>query len=226
MSAAGGKLQRTPGGADGSASNWAVKGIELRKEVGVSVSGKRIAILVEALYEELELWYPRLRLIEAGADVVVVGTNEHAEYRGMRGHPIMADVGLHSAVKRCFDALLIPGGYAPDHMRCHPGMKDLVARAYATGAIIAAIDQGPRMLASRPETIRGRTVTGSAAIEDDLRNAGANYVHEEVVVDGPIITSRGSADLPVFMRAVIDALETEQAVLGHAPAGTIAEAVA
>ncbi len=166
--------------------------------------GKRVALLVENIYEDLEFWYPYYRLKEAGAEVVVVGSGAET-YQSKHGYPAKADTSADKVSAAEFDAVVIPGGYAPDHMRRHPAMVKLVREAVEQGKVVAAICHAGWMLASAG-VLRGRTVTGFFSIKDDLINAGANYVDKEVVRDGNIITSRFPADLPAFMREIIAAL--------------------
>ncbi len=166
--------------------------------------GKRVAILVENLYEDLEFWYPYYRLKEAGAEVVVVGSGAQT-YESKHGYQARADTSADKVSAAEFDGVIIPGGYAPDHMRRHPATVKLVREAVEQGKVVAAICHAGWMLASAG-VLRGRTVTGFFSIKDDLINAGANYVDKEVVRDGNIITSRFPADLPAFMRETIAAL--------------------
>jgi protease I len=168
------------------------------------LSSRKIALLVENLYQDQELWYPYYRLKEEGAEVVVVGPKKGI-YTSKYGYPAEADVAADEINPEEFDAVIIPGGYAPDHMRRHETMVNLVKGAAEQGKVVAAICHAGWMLASA-DVIRGKTVTGFFAIKDDLINAGGQYVDEEVVVDGNIITSRKPDDLPVFCRAIIDAL--------------------
>jgi protease I len=169
------------------------------------IDGKRVAILAEQLYEDQELWYPLYRLREAGADVFVVGTGTADEYKSKHGYPVKVDAEADTVTADQFDAIIIPGGYAPDHMRRSPAMVRLVREAHDRGRIVAAICHAGWMLVSAG-VIRGRTVTGFKSIKDDLINAGADYVDREVVRDGNLITSRFPADLPAFMREIVGAL--------------------
>lgn len=172
------------------------------------LQGKRIAILVEDQYQELEFWYPLLRFREAGADVVVVGSGAARVHTSKYGYPAEVDKAANEVSADQFDAVVIPGGYAPDLMRRHPAMVDLVREAAAQGKIVAAICHAGWMLASA-EVIKGKTVTGFFAIKDDLVHAGANYVDTQVAVDGNLITSRKPEDLPAFCRTIIVALGGE-----------------
>jgi len=171
----------------------------------MNLTGKRVFILVETTYNDLEFWYPYYRLREEGAEVIVVGPVGGVVYHGKAGLPVKTDVGMADVSAVDCDGLIIPGGYAPDHMRRHPEMVKLVKECVESGKIVAAICHAGWMLASA-EVLKGRTVTSFFAIKDDLVHAGAVYVDREVVVDGNIITSRKPDDLPVFMRTIIGAM--------------------
>ena len=171
----------------------------------MDLAGKTIFILVETIYNDLEFWYPFYRLKEAGAVVTVVGPLGGAIYTGKAGLPVKADVGMADVTSADCHGLIIPGGYAPDHMRRHPEMVRLVRECVTSGKVVAAICHAGWMLASA-DVVRGRTVTSFFAIRDDMVHAGANYVDREVVVDGNLITSRKPDDLPAFMKAIISAL--------------------
>jgi len=172
----------------------------------MSLEGKHIAVLVEDSYQELEFWYPLLRFLEAGAEVLVVGSQMGATYTSKYGYPATADVSAADISAADFDAVVIPGGYAPDRMRRHPAMVSLVREMGNAGKVVAAICHGGWMLCSA-DIVRGRQATGFFSIKDDLVNAGARYVDAEVVRDGNLVTSRVPEDLPAFCREVIAALE-------------------
>jgi protease I len=171
----------------------------------MNVSNKYIAVLVENLYQELEVWYPVLRFREAGATVTIVGAAKGKIYKSKLGYPITADCSASEINVSKLDALIIPGGYAPDIMRTHPEMVVLTRQAHEEGKIVAAICHGGWMLASA-DIVSDKNVTCYRAIKDDLVNAGANYHDEAVVCDGKIITSRKPEDLPVFCKAILNAL--------------------
>jgi len=169
------------------------------------LEGVRVAVLVEDLYENLELWYPVLRLREEGAEVFIVGPKAGETYKSKEGYPAKADKSAEEIRADEIDAVIVPGGYAPDRMRRHEAMVRLVKEAAQKGKIVAAICHGGWMLAEA-DIVRGRTVTSFFAIKTDLINAGANWVDKEVVRDGNIVTSRVPSDLPAFMRTIIEAL--------------------
>lgn len=162
------------------------------------MKGKKIAILIEELYQELEVWYPLYRLREAGATVVTVGTGK-PEYKSKLGYPCKADADVRELNGADFDAVVIPGGFAPDFMRRHDAVPKFVADAHRAGAVIAAICHGVWICASA-DILRGKRATCFFAIRDDVKNAGAEYVDVEVCVDGNLVTSRMPDDLPAFMR--------------------------
>ena len=137
------------------------------------VKGKRVAVLVEKFYEDLEFWYPVLRLREAGCDVKIVGPKAGETYASKHGYPAKADTTASEVKARDFDAIVIPGGYSPDHMRRHKAMVDLVTQAARQGKVLAAICHGPWMLCSA-KCLKGRKVTGFFAIRDDVENAGVS----------------------------------------------------
>jgi protease I len=172
----------------------------------MELKGKKVIVLVEQMYNDLEFWYPYYRLKEAGAEVVVVGSGSAEEYRGKDGLPCRPDSTADNISAADFDGIVIPGGYAPDHMRRHPSMVKLVKDLFEAGKVVAAICHAGWMLASA-EIVRGRTVTSFFAIKDDLVHAGANWVDREVAVDGNLITSRTPDDLPAFMQEVIAGLK-------------------
>ena len=170
----------------------------------MSLEGKRVAILVEDLYQDQEVWYPYFRLKEAGIDVLIVGTNKK-EYKSKHGYPITANVTIDQISASQFDAVVIPGGYAPDILRRFPGVIQFVRAMHQDGKLIAAICHAGWVLCSA-DVLRGKTVTCFFAIKDDLINAGATYVDREVVRDGQLITARKPEDLPAFLRTLLDAL--------------------
>jgi len=166
---------------------------------------RRIAVLAEDQYEDLELWYPLIRMREAGAQVVVVGMPGVSQYKGKHGLPVTVDVTADRVTADSFDAVIIPGGYAPDKMRRHAAMLDLVRGIYERDGVVAAICHAGWVPISAGIVV-GKRMTSVSAIRDDLVNAGVDWVDEEVVQDGNLISSRGPDDLPAFCRAILAAL--------------------
>lgn len=171
----------------------------------MEVVNKKIAILAEENYEDLELWYPLLRMREAGAEVSVIGMTGAETYQSKHGYPIRVTVAASAALEVDFDAVIIPGGYAPDRMRRHPPMLDLVRRVFERDGIVAMICHAGWVPISAG-IVKGRKVTSTPAIKDDLINAGAQWIDLEAVRDGNLISSRGPDDLPAFCQAIIAAL--------------------
>ncbi|MBF7083585.1 type 1 glutamine amidotransferase [Desulfallas sp. Bu1-1] len=164
---------------------------------------KQVAILIEEMYNEYEFIYPYYRMIEAGCEVTVVGTGRKKSYPSKVGLPAEETISAVNADPARFDAVIIPGGFAPDFMRRDPAMVNLVREVYNRGGVVAAICHGGWMLASAG-IVKGKQVTSFFAIKDDLINAGAEYLDREVVVDGNLVTSRMPGDLPAFCKAVLE----------------------
>jgi protease I len=171
----------------------------------MELKGKRVAVLAENNYHPLELWYPLLRMQEAGAEALVVGTGSADEYKSKLGYPVKVDVVADDLSADDVDAVIVPGGYAPDLMRRYPAMLKLVRDAFEQGKVVAAICHAGWVLVSA-DILKGKTATCFFAIKDDMVNAGATYVDQEVVRDGNLITSRTPSDLPAFCRTIIEAL--------------------
>jgi deglycase len=168
--------------------------------------GKRVAMLVEDEFEDRELTGPLEALRAAGATVTIVGPAAGAQYRGKRGEAVAtSDLAAGAARMREFDALVIPGGHAPDKMRMRHAMVDLARDAMEANKPVAAICHGPSLLISS-NSLRGRTLTCWPSIAVDVKNAGGRYVDKPVVEDGNLITSRRPDDVPLFSDAIIRAL--------------------
>ncbi|UCD80798.1 MAG: type 1 glutamine amidotransferase [Desulfobacterales bacterium] len=172
----------------------------------MELSGKKILIPVEEMFNTHEFWYPYYRLKEAGCEVVVVGSGSKETYTGKPGTEVTVDTSADQVSAAYFDGIVIPGGYAPDLMRRYPKMVQLVRDCYEAGKVVAAICHAGWMLASA-DILKGKTVTSFFAIKDDLVHAGANWVDQEVVADGKLITSRKPDDLPAFLRTIIATLK-------------------
>ena len=171
----------------------------------MELRGRRVAILAENNYEDQELWYPYFRLLEAGADVFVVGTGTSTVHTSKHGYVVKVDAEAATVDASQFDLIVIPGGWAPDLMRRSAAMAGLVREAVGQGRLVAAIGHAGWMLCSA-NVIRGRQVTSARSIKDDMVNAGGIWIDEEVVRDGPLITSRRPSDLPAFLRTIVGAL--------------------
>jgi protease I len=171
----------------------------------MGLEGKRIAILAENMYQEMELWVPYYRLKEEGAEVKVIGAGGAKSYASKHGYPVNVDAQADQVSAVEFDAVVVPGGYAPDMMRRHPAMVRLVRDAAQQGKVVAAICHAGWMLVSAG-ILAGRQATSFFSIKDDLIAAGAKWIDAEVVVDGNLITSRRPDDLPAFCRAIVKAL--------------------
>ena len=171
----------------------------------MELNGRKIIILVEEMFNDQEFWYPYYRLKEAGADVLIVGSGRSRDFRGKSGTHTFVDDDAGNVSAAEFHGIVIPGGYAPDHMRRYPEMVRLVRDLFEQGKVVAAICHAGWMLASA-KILKGRNITSFSAIKDDMINAGANWVDQEVVVDDNLITSRKPDDLPAFMKEIINAL--------------------
>ncbi len=171
----------------------------------MELSGKRVVVLAEEMYEDPELWYPYYRMQEAGAEVVLAGTGSAEVYQSKHGYPVRVDVTAGELNPAEVDAVIVPGGFAPDRLRRYPEVLNLVRQVFDAGGVVASICHGPWVLVSAG-VLRGRRATSVAAIKDDVANAGAEWINGEVVRDGNLITSRTPADLPAFCRAIIAAL--------------------
>ncbi|GAA1008476.1 protease [Acrocarpospora pleiomorpha] len=175
----------------------------------------RVIVLVENLYQELELWYPVLRFREEGADVRVVGPSVDEVYASKLGYPARADLTVADVDLDSVDAVIIPGGFSPEYLRRNPDMVKLVRDADAKGLLVAAICHAGWLLATAG-IVKDRDATCVITIKDDVINAGARYVDEPVVIDGNLITSRLPNDLPEFCAAIKGALLARDPAKGTA----------
>ena len=162
----------------------------------------RVAILVEEQYQVLEVWYPYFRLIEEGMEVDLIGTGK-AIYPSKEGYPCEVNKQISEVKASDYQGVVIPGGWAPDFLRRFPEINKFVRDIFDAGACVASICHGGWVLTSA-DVVKGKKATSFIAIKDDMVHAGAEYLDEEVVVDGNLITSRTPFDLPAFTKAVID----------------------
>lgn len=174
----------------------------------MSLKGKRIAVLVDQLYQEMEVWYPYYRLKEAGAEVYLVGAEAGKTYASKMGYPAVAEKSYSDLKPEEYDGVIAPGGFAPDYIRRHPAATAFVHEIDKAGKLVAAICHGPWVLCSS-RMLQGRKATSFFAIKDDVIHAGAEWVDFEVVVDKNLVTSRKPDDLPAFCIACIDVLSRQ-----------------
>jgi protease I len=175
--------------------------------------GRRVLVLAESQYQELELWYPVLRFRGAGADVVVASPSRGGLYASKIGYPVRSDCSVEDIAPDDVDALIIPGGFAPEGMRRCAPLLDLVRKTHENGTIVAAICHAGWVLASAG-LARGRRLTCVPVIRDDVVSAGADYADAPVVRDGNLITSRLPNDLPMFCEQIASALREPAAARG------------
>ena len=171
----------------------------------MELKGKKIAILVDNMYQEMEFWYPYFRFQEAGAEVVAIGAEAGKTYTSKLGYPAKSEASYDQVQAREFDGVIVPGGYAPDHIRRYPRANQFVKEMDGQGKLVAAICHGAWVLCSAG-MLKGRRATCFSAIKDDVMNAGARYEDSEVVVDNNLVTSRKPEDLPAFCRASVQVL--------------------
>jgi protease I len=170
----------------------------------MSLKGKRVLFFAGPLYEDLELWYPKIRLEEEGATTTVAGLGEKT-YQGKRGYPVTVDVNVDQLDAATFDGLVIPGGFAPDQLRRFDKVLQLTREIFQAGKPVAFICHAGWVPISA-KILKGRHATSVRAIKDDMENAGVVWEDSAVVVDGNLISSRSPADLPQFCKALIVAL--------------------
>lgn len=169
------------------------------------LAGKRLLMFVGDVYEDLEVWYPKLRMIEAGAEVVLAGPQGGATYAGKNGYPCESDAAIADMQANTFDGVIVPGGYMPDQLRRDAKVLELIREFDAADKLIAAVCHGGWIPISAG-VYRGVRVTGSLGIKDDLVNAGALWEDAPVVTDRHFVSSRRPADLPDFCRGIMQVL--------------------
>lgn len=172
------------------------------------LEGKRVACLVGDDYEELEVWYPVLRLREEGARVDLIGLKSCEDCKGKHGYPARSDLAIEEARAADYDALIVPGGWMPDKLRRYEPVLQFCREFHRDGKVIATICHGPWILISA-KVLRGRTMTSTPGIRDDVENAGATWVDQEAVRDGNMISARRPPDLPAFCRLMIQAMQEQ-----------------
>jgi len=169
------------------------------------MAAKRIAIMVDEMYQVIEVWYPYYRLKEEGLDVDFVAAEAKKEYHSKEGYPCVSDVAAGDAKAADYDCLIVPGGFAPDFMRRSAAVIKFANDMVNAGRVIAAICHGGWLLCST-KAYEGKKATCFMAIKDDIKNAGAEYIDQQCVVDGNLITSRKPDDLPAFCQAILKKL--------------------
>ena len=169
------------------------------------MAAKKIALMVDEMYQVLEVWFPYYRFIEAGLDVDFVAAEAKKEYHSKEGYPCVSNVSAKQAKADDYDCMVVPGGFAPDFMRRDADVIKFANDMTNAGKVIAAICHGGWLLCSTA-AYKGKKATCFMAIKDDIRNAGAEYVDAECVIDGNLITSRKPDDLPAFCAAILTAL--------------------
>ena len=173
------------------------------------LAGKRLLMFVEDVYEDLELWYPKLRMIEAGAQVTVAGPESGKKYAGKHGYPCISDAAIRDMKAADFEGLIIPGGFSPDKLRRDPHLLDIVRQTAQAGRLVAAICHAGWIPISAG-VYKGVKVTGSPGIKDDLVNAGAIWLDAPVVIDRHFVSSRKPDDLPDFCQGIIEVLTSSR----------------
>ena len=170
------------------------------------MAAKKVAIVVDEMYQVLEVWYPYYRFVEEGLDVNLVAAEAKKEYHSKEGYPCVSEIAAGRADAGDYDCMVVPGGFAPDFMRRNADVIEFANGMVNAGKVIAAICHGGWLLCST-NIYKGKKATCFMAIKDDITNAGAKYEDAECVVDGNLITSRKPDDLPAFCMAVMAALK-------------------
>ncbi len=169
------------------------------------MAAKKVAIMVDEMYQVTEIWFPYYRLIEEGMEIDFVAAEAKKEYHSKEGYPCVSDIAAKDANAGDYDCMIVPGGFAPDFMRRSEAVIKFANDMVNGDKVIAAICHGGWLLCST-EVFKGKKATCYMAIKDDIKNAGAEYLDEECVVDGNLITSRKPDDLPAFCAAILKAL--------------------
>lgn len=173
----------------------------------MALNGKRVLIFAEDNYEDLELWYPKLRLIEAGVQITVAGPREKV-YKSKHGYPAETDGNVADFNAADFDGVIVPGGWCPDRLRRYEEVLAFTRDINAAGKLVAAVCHGGWVLVSA-NVLRGKRCTSVAAIKDDMKNAGAEWVDEPCVVDGNLVSAQVPKDLPAFCREILAVLDRQ-----------------
>jgi protease I len=172
------------------------------------LANKKVIALVDQEFEDLELWYPVLRLREEGAQVDLTGPQANKVYYGKYGVPVTTDKSFEGIIPEDYDAILVPGGWAPDKLRRYPEVLAIVKHMEEKKKPIGQICHAGWVLISA-KILQGKKVTSTPGIRDDMENAGAIWLDEAVVVDGHIVSSRRPPDLPPYAKAFADALASQ-----------------
>lgn len=170
------------------------------------MSKKKVAIVVDDMYQVLEVWYPYYRFCEASLEVNFVAAEAKREYHSKEGYPCISEFAAGRIDAEDYDCMVVPGGFAPDFMRRSTDVIKFANDMVNAGKVVAAICHGGWLLCST-KIFKGKKATCFMAIKDDIINAGAGYVDDECVVDGNLITSRKPDDLPAFCTAILKALD-------------------
>lgn len=176
-----------------------------------SLTGKKVLMFVDHVYEDLELWYPKLRLIEEGAQVVVAGPEAGKVYEGKNGYPCKSDVSYDNVEEKDFDGLVIPGGFAPDKLRRVDKVLELTKQFNTNKKLVAHICHAGWITISA-KIMKGYKCTSTPGIKDDIENAGAIWVDEPLVIDRNMVSSRKPDDLPQFCKGIIEVLSKQNSI--------------
>lgn len=174
------------------------------------LQNKRIAVFVEEGFEDLEFWVTVMRLREEGARVTIVGVEANKTVRGKNALTAKSDVAASAVTADDFDAIVVPGGWAPDKLRRYPAITNLVQAAYKQNKIVGLICHAG-LVGISANIVRGHRATGSLGIKDDLINAGAKWVDEPAFRDRNLVWGRVVEDIPAFCRELVKAIETARA---------------